>query len=925
MAERDRIAAHTWFSPNLAFTAMTVKNAASRRERPEWVPLAISPNDLKVRDDLWNEAIGPQALEVFKTHSEPLFVGGKTPDKLRIHASPVDKLALAAHAMASVSVYAQLAAHRSGLAALLSSPANPLAKTGQQSQALFKLFEGARPNTPAEKSVWTIDERDYFAASEVTEKTIRRMENYALVNPRPKPRIDPFIVIKSDADETILRMVSAPLSYGQISPRMRQKLQRSMAKSAVLPINKRNPFRSNRSKRLNDESYYVAAAGAYLGKTIAEIRESIKEPNLLRTLDDIDSGQDYADYLLSLQPDDAHTVKERSEKVESDGTDKAEAALRTVAGMYAYPSLAAFFGLIVDVAIESSDLPDNPQYMRAELYAENAAAPFNSKVWTAVAKDSGRLKVRARNPASPAAQTSSGLLHLAENDRFTIVSLDVNAAIEGGLSAARNDYQAKLDGASNAELSSAQPAQRSVGLAIVDRWRKEGAADELDSSTPTGRLPPDNPRILFLEDLIVGYRIDVMTDRWSGTHHPWLSLMDREVEFPKLNEALQKAGLDVKCLSRQPEWGVDRLGGLVRSIHRDVQSNDGEDQAVVFETLATWRNWSLAVPSMGGHSQLGTGEIQLERTIAPRPGSLPVLRFGSSVKFGARCTLINGSSVSLDDAAVHYGRGNAPYVLFDGNGIPPARMHTGYPVLRHEPLATPRIFLPWAPKPKGEDIDQPSLEIVVRSDGKGRLKTPFASRIVLPGETSFDTAELHGVLDSFVTLPARPFTKLALTPKLGAAPADPRAVTAAEEHNSLPSYPDPAVRFLSVAFTENGLPAETLGFAPPVIIDLYGSDQRGHSHHWPDAAALSIELEANGTHQLPLDGEISGDFEPRETRRDSSGLAHLKVRLLPAEQIDLTIWPLPNSWRPSTASSFRRCDALGLLQFNSELGFGDPI
>jgi len=117
-----------------AFTAMTVKNAASRHDVSNGFHLAISPNELKVRDDLWNEAIGPQALKAFKTHSEPLFVGGKTPDKLRIHASPVDKLALAAHAMASVSVYAQLAAHRSGLAALLSSPTNPLAKTGQQAR-----------------------------------------------------------------------------------------------------------------------------------------------------------------------------------------------------------------------------------------------------------------------------------------------------------------------------------------------------------------------------------------------------------------------------------------------------------------------------------------------------------------------------------------------------------------------------------------------------------------------------------------------------------------------------------------------------------------------------------------------------------------------------------------------------------------------
>jgi len=217
---------------------------------------------------------------------------------------------------------------------------------------------------------------------------------------------------------------------------------------------------------------------------------------LLRTLDDIDSGQDYADYLLSLQPDDEHMVKERSEKVGSDGTDEPKAALRTVAGMYAYPSLAAFFGLIVDVAIESSDLPDNPQYMRAELYAESAAAPFNSKVWTAVAKDSGRLKVRAE-PRKPRCANKQRAVDSPRMIGSRSSALTLTRQLRAGFSAARNDYQAKLDGASNAELSSAQPAQRSVGLAIVDRWRKEGAADELDSSMPTGRLPPDNPASFF--------------------------------------------------------------------------------------------------------------------------------------------------------------------------------------------------------------------------------------------------------------------------------------------------------------------------------------------------------------------------------------------------------------------------------------------
>jgi hypothetical protein len=850
-------------------------------ERVQWIPLAVSNQDLEERDELWKTAIGRDVLAGFETQTGAQFVQSKVLDRLRIYASPVDKLALAAQAMTSTSVFAQLAAHEayhSGSPAMLSGVSNPLAKKLQQSRLLFNLFEGAQPDAPPSEDkdfVIDISQEDYEALSKDTSATVRRLENFALVNPDPSPRVDPFFPQQAKTQSIEEDHTGR---YCRISGAMRQRIQKAMAQATVNAGRKslrRNEYRG----KPDDEGYFSAAVAAF--SAISHVKVSASKDHR------IDPGQDYAEYLLSMQPDDKNVVEKRIYEARLDGSDVASAAIRTIAGMYEYPALAAFFGLVVDVAIKRSEIPENACYMRVELYSKDSALPFNSKIWTAVTKHARRLEMRARHPCGPAARVSNGLLHLNEDERFSIISLDVNAAIEGGLNAARNDYQAKLDGVSNSELSSSLPAQRGVGLAIVDRWRWEAARDEVNlTSEPESLVPPDDPRILYLEDLIAGYRIDVLTDQRKEAKHGWLTLMDRDVHFPKLEKALKKAGFDSRSLSRQPEWGVDRLAGTVQSMHREVQSNEGQ-AAVVFETLATWRNWSLAVPSRGGYLCLDKGELQLDRRISPRPASLPLYRFGSKVKFGARVSLINGSSITLDHALEHYYASPAPYLLSDGNGLPKFMLDKGFPVLRHEPLATPRVFLPWATPLADSEVNPPIHEIIVSK------ATPRAARIVLPGEVSLETAELHGVLDSFDILPPRPFIGMGLTPPIGKAPSDP--VKGGDLHNDVPSYPDPAAHLLVLGFTESGEPADGYGFPPPLTIDLYGSNEHGREYKWPDAAAISVELDAVASEDLPLGGRISGDFASREPTRAKNGQIQIKVRLLPAEQIDLTVWALPRT------------------------------
>ena len=863
----------------------------------EWIPLSTA-SDLDQRKALWIQAIGKDQLEAFASQSKRLFVAEESPRKPRIFSSPVERLAMAMTATTAISAFQQMVAHVSEDKADLHGPGNPLAPLTLQSQVIFDTFVGSRPDAPAvQKEGEDSQLRDLFdiagdgpldtltQAKTAGVAAARSIETFAQASEPPRPRFDTVHDMKPTEKESEPERRDHPTRVGRLSAAMVHAMQHQTL--FATPGRDGHNFRRKGFERGRPDplAYFEQASSAFYGEPSAY--QIVPDDPVKPT-----NTADYAAYLLSMQPDDQSEAKARLVAARDATTpdDHATAALRTVAGMYAYPQLAAYFGLLVDIEIDPAILA-GMQYLSVQL--PGLAGLQTTRLWTAI--EPGKAVARAYDPSSPAAQVSNGMLHLGDTERFGIISLDVNAALDGSFSASRSDRQSRLDGARTEELSSALPAHRGVGLAITDTFRRVAASDETVTRRP---LPSGHPLIdhtLFLEDLIAGYRIDVQTNLedpekpTEPTALGWLSLMDRDVDFSEIREAMENSGLSADLLSSSPSWAGDRLGGMVQPMHREVVAPKDKDinappDAVVFDTLATWRNWSLAVPSMAGETLLLRGEIQLEREIEPKPGSLPPLRFGARVKLGARCVMINGASISLADAEHHYsGSSSGLYVLRDGaTARRTAGSGDGYLVLRHEPLATPRVFIPGARKPDASDKAEPSpRQIVVSADQKGPTKRD--GRIVLPGEVSFDTCELHGMFDSMQDIPEPPFQDLELTPPLGRAPNNTAALLDNDDTAPLANYPDPMAGLLSLAFVENGAPAEEFGFAPPRLVDLYGSRQ------WPQAAPLLVELKAVPAEDFPLDGGIVGDFED-----DHDGdRRRIIVRLAPAEEIELAIWSLP--------------------------------
>lgn len=884
----------------------------------DWIP---RPVDAGSRNDLWVKAVGAGVLRAAAGSSPGLFVedmeasiaARRAPTKHRVFHAPLRNLATSMNALTATSVLSQLGAQALDNDALLSSKANPLAPSTQQSLALFDVFEGTRPESRSDNRDVPQGLRELFSGdssdAKATLDILRRVETYGRIKPDAANRID---AIFEDAQSARSRGREEPPAVDKHLGRIPPDLQEAIFKrvKAATPVADRTgklSLAAEFDNVLTDDQYFETAVRGFLGKPIRGVTLRENGPQII---------DDYAAYLLAMQADDPALADRKLENAHYLENDP-QTALRVISGLYSYPQLAAFFGLLVDVEIDVAELPEDTALIAAELGQTPGGWSINAPVWTAISvsgtPEDRRIEVRPRNKQAPLAQCADGLLRMGDArvgsvHRFDILSLDVNAAVDGMFTASRNDQQSLLDGALREDLSSTLPSQKGPALVIADRAKNLEAGYELTESAEHiegNALRDAKARVLYLEDVSVGYRIDVSTSDsapfGSGksmqraadffADDAWLSLMDREVHFSEIEKALKDEGHDPGLLNQSPSWGVDRMAGSIRSVFREIQSDASQQMVVAYDTLASWSGWSLAVPMLGDSVDIKPGEIGLRRTIAPLVGSLPAMRYGSGVAFAARCTLANGSSITRQAAMELYNNWSdrQKFVLHRGPGVPDQLTWNSYPVLRHEPLATPRIHHR-AHDVKGEKAETPNREIVV-SAASGDRKTAY--RVVLPGIATLDESERHGVLDGFDELPPPPFVHLPIFPKPGAAFVDPTVGADPdkdpESAERVPSYPDPAVRYLSLAFTEDGVPAEKFGYAPPVAVDLYAEGARS----WPNAGAIGLEIAAVNDGYLPLHDRIAGRFDMSGAMPGKSGMGRTRIYLAPAEQIDLTIWSLP--------------------------------
>ncbi len=345
-------------------------------------------------------------------------------------------------------------------------------------------------------------------------------------------------------------------------------------------------------------------------------------------------------------------------------------------------------------------------------------------------------------------------LVLGDPDKFRVVRVDTDSSAIKAYQFAGTVSRSRTGGQNYSGATPdgyALPALKTGGFAISKNGRATDMVstiarqNAIESATfGSNGLPLTNAQgetfspLLFLEDLVRGYRFDV----YHADIDEWRSLMWREGDYTFL-EAPSDGKVHVieeGCVVETPTTASNRA--------------DDPGDLYLHENLAHWKGWSLAVPRIGTPAsddgllpnQGGATFFQLDSSFAvpttvPETGNpsqflLPRLRFGESYRIRARAVDHAGNSVSPDDAA---GDPTVTSVLEE--------------FLRYEPVQAPRALL-------GNDTGpaEHSLTVVVRSEsardyGTLAIDNDSSLRFLVPPRTSVNMAEWHHGLDGFFSTP----------------------------------------------------------------------------------------------------------------------------------------------------------------------------
>jgi hypothetical protein len=317
-------------------------------------------------------------------------------------------------------------------------------------------------------------------------------------------------------------------------------------------------------------------------------------------------------------------------------------------------------------------------------------------------------------------------LPLGNPGSYRLVQVDPDGAAIKAMILADNLERQETHRTIGTPDAEALPALRSGGLSVARLGRATLKHTEMTTAdTINGVIQAANDPVLDQEDVTRGYRIAVH----DGSR--WRSLLARHGEYRYLATGAVDAVDDEAVITATPTRAADGSSKDLR----------------LPESLFSWRGWSLAAPRPGDDldspaptidpagnvasipnaSQTG---FQLETHLAPAPGSLPRLRFGTTYRVRARAVDLAGNSLPLD-----------PDAAFD------ATLDAG-PVVygRFEPVSSPFVLLT-APRLSGDSAKC----MVIRSD-VGTTPDEAAIRHIAPPNISVLMAEQLGMFD----LPASP-------------------------------------------------------------------------------------------------------------------------------------------------------------------------
>jgi hypothetical protein len=457
-----------------------------------------------------------------------------------------------------------------------------------------------------------------------------------------------------------------------------------------------------------------------------------------------------------------------------------------------YPDLLRRLGLVIDLEIDAARIPSSSAGELRRLRAKPRIAgvpepqlktPATKYLFSLTGDSSLPLPLFCAAPRGSDGRPDgsrvedseivAGLLNLGlvrpddplgQAPQFGLMQIDLDGA---GLKLL-NAFDAIVDGDTSgqpiARHDAGAPTLRSSGLSLVRARLSQQLtsdierADELEASLNDSGGP-----VLFAEDLVRGYRIDVRRfdpdfqfgRRGSTSRVAWHSLHKRQgtvvvprpaatpLQFPLVDEgfiqpAVTRDGDDA------PEDGDGGPGRPAQTLY-------------VSESVFNWVGWSLSAPppatpldtaQQGGgnqNPQASRPRIHFE----PVPKSLPRLRFGHYYQLRARAVDLAGNSLTVEQADA------ALRALEDGHRqqpIFPLRAD-GFFYRRFDPIPPPALVL-------REELtvgEAPDVMVIRSSDGLsseayaatlGDPKyTGVNERHIVPPKAAQRMTELHGAYE----------------------------------------------------------------------------------------------------------------------------------------------------------------------------------
>ncbi len=358
---------------------------------------------------------------------------------------------------------------------------------------------------------------------------------------------------------------------------------------------------------------------------------------------------------------------------------------RIVASYADYPWLLRRLGLIIDCEITERGLSDqllgknNKAHGKFCLQIKNSNAhdPSGDALpCTAWQLDEDRFITRPKSPDHErgllrlqGTDDGWGLTDKGEDSPFDVYQLDPDGAAMKtvGFTLSTQNLLAKslsprqADGETTYTTGDLQPVagMRSGGFGISRHGRAIGVAQDAASATLKNQAVENQNAagiVLFAEDVLRGYRVDVAPVDNAFDPGPWHSLCARQGSYRLLKPN--------KTLQPPPDEGYVKGASTTQS----TDASTDPDDHYLHESLFRWTGWSMCTPRPGrtlrgapaDDSQLQAEESTTVNDVAADgngvaaqfttpPRSLPKLRYGQRYRMRARMVDLAGNSLAVDD------------------------------------------------------------------------------------------------------------------------------------------------------------------------------------------------------------------------------------------------------------------------------------